>query len=59
MTTTRLGVFMLVVGGIMLGILTVNIEIEFKKLKQKQQKRTEITRKAFSKWRKYSTYKRK
>lgn len=50
--TNMAGVFMLVAGGIILGIFLIFIEIAYKNRKDKKVRQHEVSRKAFATWRK-------
>jgi ionotropic glutamate receptor NMDA 1 len=46
------GVFMLVAGGVIVGIFLIFVEIAYKKRKDKKLKEHDLSRKAFANWRK-------
>jgi ionotropic glutamate receptor NMDA 1 len=46
------GLFILVGGGIILGMFVIFLEIEYKKRKEKKMKRHDLSRNAFATWRK-------
>jgi hypothetical protein len=46
------GVFMLVAGGVIVGIFLIFVEIAYKKRKDKKLKEYDLSRKAFANWRK-------
>lgn len=50
--TNMAGVFMLVAGGIILGIFLIFIEIAYKNRKDRKIRKFELSRKAFATWRK-------
>ena len=50
--TNMAGVFMLVAGGIIVGIFLILVEIAYKKRKDKKLREYELARKAFANWRK-------
>ena len=50
--TNMAGVFMLVAGGILMGIFLIFIEIAYKKYKDKKARQHELSRNAFATWRK-------
>ncbi len=50
--TNMAGVFMLVAGGIVMGIFLIFIEIAYKRYKDKKVKQHEVSRNAFATWRK-------
>jgi ionotropic glutamate receptor NMDA 1 len=50
--TNMAGVFLLVAGGIVMGIFLIFIEIAYKRYKDKKAKEAEVSRSAFATWRK-------
>ena len=47
-----LGVFLLVVGGVLVGLFLLTIEIVFKRRKERQEKEGELSRTAMIQWKK-------
>lgn len=50
--TNMAGVFILVAGGIVMGIFLIFIEIAYKRYKDRKAKEQEVSRSAFATWRK-------